>query len=59
MIIYCLVIGFFGFWIFLRYARGRGRSESMWGDCLTKTQVYANSKEEVYGLRPAQCRKVN
>ena len=27
-------------------------------DCLLKTQDYANSKEEVYGLTPARCRKV-
>ena len=27
-------------------------------DCLTKTQGHANSKEEVYGLTPAQCWKV-
>jgi hypothetical protein len=31
----------------------------LWGDCLPKTQVCANSKEDVYGLKPAQCRKVN
>ena len=28
------------------------------GDCLPKTQVYAKSKDEVYGLTPARCWKV-
>jgi hypothetical protein len=28
-------------------------------DCLLKTQVCANSQEDVYGLTPAQCWKVN
>ena len=28
------------------------------GDCLPKTQGYANSQEDVYGLTPARCRKV-
>ena len=28
------------------------------GDCLSKTQVCAKSKDEVYGLTPARCRKV-
>jgi hypothetical protein len=27
-------------------------------DCLSKTQVCANTKVDVYGLTPAQCRKV-
>ena len=27
-------------------------------NCLAKTQVYAKPKGEVYGLTPAQCRKV-
>ena len=27
-------------------------------DCLSKTQVCAKSKDDVYGLTPAQCRKV-
>ena len=27
-------------------------------DCLAKTQVYAKSKDDVYGLTPARCRKV-
>ena len=27
-------------------------------DCLSKTQVYAKSKDDVYGLTPARCRKV-
>ena len=27
-------------------------------DCLPKTQVYAKSKDDVYGLTPARCRKV-
>ena len=27
-------------------------------DCLSKTQVCAKSRDEVYGLTPAQCRKV-
>lgn len=29
------------------------------GDCLSKTQDYAKLKDEVYGLKPAQCPKVN
>ena len=37
----------------------RGRSERFSSDCLTKTQVYAKAKAYVYGLKPAQCRKVN
>ena len=28
------------------------------GDCLAKTQLYAKSKDDVYGLTPARCRKV-
>ena len=28
------------------------------GDCLAKTQGYAKSKDAVYGLTPARCRKV-
>ena len=28
------------------------------GDCLPKTQVSAKSKDNVWGLTPAQCRKV-
>ena len=28
------------------------------GNCLTKTQGCANSKEAVYSLTPARCRKV-
>ena len=28
------------------------------GDCLTKTQGYAKSKDEIYGLTPARCWKV-
>lgn len=36
-----------------------GRSESREVDCLPKTQVYANSKEEVYGLKPDRCQKIN
>ena len=28
------------------------------GNCLTKTQGCANSKEDVYSLTPARCRKV-
>ena len=28
------------------------------GDCLTKTQGYAKSKDAVYGLTPARCWKV-
>ena len=28
------------------------------GNCLTKTQGCANSKDEVYSLTPARCRKV-
>ena len=35
-----------------------GYNKRVGGDCLTKTQVYANSKEYVYGLKPAQCWKV-
>ena len=41
----------------------RGATE-MWpqrivpSDCLAKTQVYAKSKDDVYGLTPARCRKV-
>ena len=36
-----------------------GFNKRLQSDCLPKTQVCANSKEEVYRLRPAQCRKVN
>ncbi len=28
------------------------------GNCLAKTQVCAKSKDDVYGLTPARCRKV-
>ena len=28
------------------------------GDCLSKTQLYANSEEDVYRVTPARCRKV-
>ena len=28
------------------------------GNCLTKTQGCANSKDDVYSLTPARCRKV-
>ena len=28
------------------------------GDCLPKTQDYAKSQDEVYGLTPARCWKV-
>ena len=28
------------------------------GDCLTKTQHYAKTQVEVYGVMPAQCQKV-
>ena len=28
------------------------------GNCLTKTQGCANSRDEVYSLTPARCRKV-
>ena len=28
------------------------------GDCLSKTQLRANSQEDVYGVTPARCRKV-
>ena len=28
------------------------------GDCLAKTQLYAKSKDDVYGLTPARCWKV-
>ena len=28
------------------------------GDCLSKTQGYAKSEDDVYGLTPARCRKV-
>ena len=28
------------------------------GNCLAKTQVYAKSKDDVYGLTPARCWKV-
>ena len=28
------------------------------GDCLPKTQGYAKSEDDVYGLTPARCRKV-
>ena len=28
------------------------------GDCLAKTQLYAKSKDEVYEVTPARCRKV-
>ena len=28
------------------------------GNCLPKTQGYAKSRDEVYGLTPARCRKV-
>ena len=28
------------------------------GDCLSKTQLYAKSKDDVYGVTPARCRKV-
>ena len=35
-----------------------GRSEWYEVDCLPKTQVYANSKEEVYGLKPDRCQKI-
>ena len=27
-------------------------------DCLAKTQLYAKSKDDVYGVTPARCRKV-
>jgi len=36
----------------------RGRSKRPSSDCLSKTQVCAKAKANVYGLRPAQCRKV-
>jgi len=29
------------------------------GDCLSKTQLCANSKEDVYGVTLVQCRNVN
>ena len=35
-----------------------GYNKRLFRDCLTKTQVRANSKEKVYGLRPAQCSQV-
>ncbi len=35
-----------------------GRSEEIQATVLPKTQVSANSKEDVWGLTPAQCRKV-
>ena len=35
-----------------------GCNKRVFRDCLTKTQVRANSKETVYGLRPAQCSQV-
>ena len=28
------------------------------GNCLSKTQLYAKSKDDVYGVTPARCRKV-
>jgi hypothetical protein len=28
------------------------------GDCLSKTQLCANSQEDVYGVTPARCRNV-
>ena len=28
------------------------------GDCLAKTQLYAKSKDDVYGVTPARCWKV-
>src|SRR6266700_1584370 len=37
----------------------RGTQERGSSDCLAKTQVSAKAKAEVYGLTPAQCRKVN
>ncbi len=35
-----------------------GRSEEIQATVYQKTQVSANSKEDVWGLTPAQCRKV-
>ena len=43
-------------WKFSRYARGPQRKSPC--DCLSKTQVCANTKVDVYGLTPAQCWKV-
>lgn len=39
-----------------RFRQGQKRGE---GDCLLKTQVSANSEEEVKGLTPARCLKDN
>ena len=36
----------------------RGPQRNRGSDCLLKTQGYANSQEEVYGLTPARCWKV-
>ena len=37
----------------------RGYNKRLFVDCLPKTQVCAKPKGKVYGLKPAQCWKVN
>ena len=36
----------------------RGSQRAGGSDCLPKTQDYAKSQDDVYGLTPARCRKV-
>ena len=38
--------------------RGSGSQLRVPSNCLPKTQVYAKLEGDVYGLTPAQCRKV-
>ena len=44
------------------YVRKKGRSKEPQrigpSDCLAKTQLYAKSKDDVYGVTPARCWKV-
>ena len=42
----------------IRGAPVRGPQRIGPSDCLPKTQVYAKSKDDVYGLTPARCWKV-
>ena len=42
----------------IRGAPARGPQRIGPSDCLPKTQVYAKSKDDVYGLTPARCWKV-
>ena len=39
-------------------SRGNRPQRRVSSNCLPKTQVYAKLKGDVYGLTPAQCRKV-